>query len=57
MGTALQGRSKAQFVADLPFAERVLSDHDAALGRVIASQPARWPSQPTEIQSGGSFEW
>ena len=33
---------------DLPQAERLLSSRDWFLGRVIASQSARWPSRPTE---------
>lgn len=28
--------------------EHQLSSHDSTLGQVIASQPARWPSRPTE---------
>jgi DNA-3-methyladenine glycosylase II len=32
----------------LPPAEQALAESDLSLGRVIASQPARWPSQPTE---------
>jgi DNA-3-methyladenine glycosylase II len=48
VGTALQERGNTQFVADLPAAEKALSDRDAKLGTVIATQPARWPSRPTE---------
>lgn len=32
----------------LPTAERLLSNRDPILRQVIASQPARWPAQPTE---------
>jgi DNA-3-methyladenine glycosylase II len=32
----------------LPSAERLLSARDHTLGRVIASESARWPSRPTE---------
>ena len=36
-------------------AESLLSIHDSTLGRVIASQSARWPSRPTEDPIWGSF--
>jgi DNA-3-methyladenine glycosylase II len=44
----VQGRGPTQSLITLPEAERVLSARDRTLARVIASQPARWPSRPTE---------
>jgi DNA-3-methyladenine glycosylase II len=48
VGTALQGGGSAQPLVPVTDAERLLSDRDEILARVIASQPVRWPSQPTE---------
>jgi 3-methyladenine DNA glycosylase/8-oxoguanine DNA glycosylase len=44
----LRCRSDTQSVAQLPTAERLLSERDSTLGRVIISESARWPSRPTE---------
>jgi DNA-3-methyladenine glycosylase II len=44
----LQGRGSTQSLDKLPKAERLLSARDPILGRLIASQTARWPSRPTE---------
>src|SRR5208283_2744589 len=38
----------AGIIETLPGPETYLSATDAALAGVIASQPTRWPSQPTE---------
>lgn len=48
MGGSLQSGGTVQLLAALPNPERLLSDSDPALATVIASQPARWPSRPTE---------
>ena len=48
MGEALLDRGVTQFLVDSTTAEEALSARDSILGRVIASQPSRWPSQPTE---------
>src|SRR5437870_5021668 len=45
---SLQGGGEMQSLVALPTAERLLSARDPALARIIASQPSRWPSQPTE---------
>jgi DNA-3-methyladenine glycosylase II len=48
LGRSVQSRGPTQSLAMLPAAERMLSTRDGTLARVIASQPARWPSRPTE---------
>jgi DNA-3-methyladenine glycosylase II len=48
MGRSVQGRGVAQPLASLPVAEQTLSDRDLVLGQIIASQQARWPSEPKE---------
>ena len=48
METALREGSDSHPLVDLPNAELLLSNRDLTLARVIASHPARWPSQPTE---------
>lgn len=48
MGRSLQGRDAVQSLVALPTAERLLSARDPKLAMIIASEPARWPSRPTE---------
>ena len=48
MGRSLQRRGEVHSLTTLPPAERLLCVRDPALGRVIALQPARWPTRPTE---------
>ena len=48
METALRNGRDSYALSVTPTAERLLSDHDPALATVIAAQPARWPSRPTE---------
>lgn len=48
MGGTLQDRGCTQSIILLPRAEHLLSNSDPILGRIIASQPSRWPSQPIE---------
>lgn len=48
MEGSLQGGVAVQPLVPLPEAEQLLSARDPALGKVIASQEARWPSRPTE---------
>jgi DNA-3-methyladenine glycosylase II len=45
---SLQGGGEIQSLVALPTAERLLSARDPKLAMLIASQPARWPSSPTE---------
>src|ERR1700683_2994590 len=47
LGKALQGRSSTQSLVE-SLAEEFLATRDAILARLIASQSARWPSQPSE---------
>lgn len=47
MATALREGSNLYALADAQ-PEQLLSARDPTLARVIASQPARWPHQPTE---------
>jgi DNA-3-methyladenine glycosylase II len=53
LGSTLQGRGAIQSVAEPVTAEQVLSHRDPTLAQVIASQPARWPSRPTEVPIWG----
>lgn len=46
MGRSLQGRGSPQSLAISP--EHILSARDPTLARVIATEPTRWPSRPTE---------
>jgi DNA-3-methyladenine glycosylase II len=48
LGRAVQGGGSPQPVVPLSLAERVLSERDGFLARVIAARPTRWPSRPTE---------
>lgn len=48
LGASLQTGVETRPQARLPRAELLLSTNDPTLARVIASQQARWPSQPTE---------
>lgn len=48
MEGSLQGGGEIQSLVALPTAERLLSARDPKLAMLIASQPARWPSSPTE---------
>lgn len=48
MGGTLQDRGGTQSVTWPPTAEQLLSNSDPILGRIIISQPARWPERPTE---------
>ena len=44
----MRERSDSHPLVDLPCAEQLLSNRDSILARVIISQSARWPVQPTE---------
>jgi len=48
MGKALHRGGKVQQLMPVTAAERLLANRDRVLAGVIASQPIRWPSQPTE---------
>ncbi len=48
MEDTLRSGCDAESVTKLPATERLLSDSDPTLAGVIASQPVRWPSKPTE---------
>ena len=48
MGRTVQVRGDSQSLITLPTPERTLSACDPILARVIAAQPVRWPSRPTE---------
>jgi DNA-3-methyladenine glycosylase II len=48
LGSTLQERGSTKSLAPSAAAERLLSHRDGVLARVIAAQPVRWPSQPTE---------
>jgi DNA-3-methyladenine glycosylase II len=48
LGSTLQERGSTQSLAPFSAPELLLSHRDGVLARVIASQPVRWPSRPTE---------
>jgi DNA-3-methyladenine glycosylase II len=48
LGRTMPERGEAQPVASLPSPERLLSEGDDTLARVIASQSSRWPRQASE---------
>src|SRR5579862_1858610 len=48
VGETLRHRGTTQFLVDAATPEETLSARDSILGRVIASEPSRWPSQPIE---------
>jgi len=46
--STVPGGGAVQSLAPIPPPEGLLSARDPALARLIASQPSRWPSEPTE---------